>query len=207
MNAIRVLVADAAPTRLGVRVALEGHAVICAEAATCPLAVRAACLERPQVCLIGHALPGGGITAISAISRAVPQTSVIVLSDRDDSTGLLAAVRAGAIGWVPAGFGAERLLRVIDAVVNHEAALPRSMVSSLVEELRRLGRASEDHLTTREAEILRELRLGHSTAAIAQSLMISPVTVRRHISQLVQKAGVSDRGELVNRLSTSATRH
>lgn len=195
-DAVRVLVADARPTRLGVRIALEGHAVICAEADTCPLAVRAACLERPQICLIGHALPGGGITAIREISQSLPETSVIMLSDRDDSTGLLPAVRAGAIGWVPASFDAQHLLRVIDAVINHEAALPRSMVSSLVNELRRLERATEEHLTVSEAEILRQLRLGHSTAAIAQALMISPVTVRRHISNLVQKVGVRDRSEL-----------
>ncbi len=197
-DSVRVLVADAPITRLGVRLALDGYAVICAEAENCALAIRAACSERPDVCLIGHSIPGGGIAAIHAISRAVPETSVVMLSDRDDTSGLVRAVRAGAVGFVPARFDAEQLRRVISVVINHEVAVPRSMVRSLVDELRQLERTAEDHLSLREAEILGKLRLGHSTAEIANGLMISPVTVRRHISKLVQKAGVRDRDELVS---------
>ncbi len=197
-DSVRVLVADAPITRLGVRLALEGYAVICAEAESCALAIRSACSERPDVCLIGHTIPGGGITAIRAITRAVPETSVVVLSDRDDTSDLVRAVRAGAVGFVPASFDAEQLRRVISVVINHEAAVPRSMVRSLVDELRQLERTAEDHLSLREAEILGKLRLGHSTTEIAKGLMISPVTVRRHISKLVHKAGVRDRDELVS---------
>jgi DNA-binding NarL/FixJ family response regulator len=197
-DCVRVLVADAPLTRLGVRLALEGHAVICAEVDNCALAIQAACSQRPDVCLIGHSLPGGAITAIRAIASAVPQTSVVVLSDRDDTSGLVLAVRAGAVGFVPARCDAEQLRRVISVVINHEAAVPRAMVRSLVDELRQLERAAEGHFSVREAEILSKLQVGHSTAEIAKSLMISPVTVRRHISKLVHKAGVRDRDELVN---------
>ena len=68
-DSVRVLVADAPVTRLGVRLALEGCAVICAEVESCAFAIRAACSERPEVCLIGNSIPGGAITAIRATRR------------------------------------------------------------------------------------------------------------------------------------------
>ncbi len=196
-EAVRVLVAEAAPTRLGVRLALAGYAAICAEADSCTRAIRAACAERPHVALIGQSIPGGGITAIREICRLVPETAVVLLSDREDTGELLHAVRAGAVGLVPRHFDADQLQRVISFVIDNEAAVPRSMVRALIDELRQLERESEDRLTLREAEILRKLQLGNSTAEIAEALEISRVTVRRHISKLVQKLGVRDRDELV----------
>jgi DNA-binding NarL/FixJ family response regulator len=72
------------------------------------------------------------------------------------------------------------------------------MVRSLVDELRATERAAGERLTARQAEILAMLRRGDSTARIAAHLAISPVTVRRHISQLAHKAGAGDRGELMS---------
>ncbi len=195
---VRVLVADAAPTRFGVRLALDGHMDICAEADTSPLAVQAARSLRPRICLIGHSLAGGGIAAIREIARSVPDTSVIMLSDEDDPDRLLRAVRAGAVGVVPHGSGADQLRRVIGAVVNHEVAVPRAMVHCLVDALRQLEREAEERVTLREREILAALCRGDTTGEIARALVISPVTVRRHISKLVEKAGVRDREELVS---------
>lgn len=197
-SAVRVLVADRAPTRLGVRLALAGHAEICAEAETCPLAITAACSARPEVCLIGGSIPGGAINAVREISRSVPETSVVVLSDRDDASDLLQAIRAGAVGYVPAGCDAEHLRRVIRSVLAQEIAVPRSMVLKLVNELRALERAAQDGLTARETEILTLLRAGNTTAAIAAALLISPITVRRHIANLVDKLKVNDRSQLIN---------
>jgi DNA-binding NarL/FixJ family response regulator len=70
------------------------------------------------------------------------------------------------------------------------------MVLELVMELRG-GGSGTDALTSREAQVLGMLRRGHSTGAIAERLGIAPVTVRRHISELVHKFGVEDRSELV----------
>jgi DNA-binding NarL/FixJ family response regulator len=69
------------------------------------------------------------------------------------------------------------------------------MVRELVMELQ--SRNGADALTGREAQVLGMLRRGHTTAAIAARLEIAPVTVRRHISELVQKLGVEDRAALV----------
>ena len=76
------------------------------------------------------------------------------------------------------------------------AVVPRSMVLDLLLELRGGGEGSNG-VTGRESQVLGMLRRGCSTAAIAERLGIAPVTVRRHISDLVHKLGVENRGALV----------
>ena len=82
------------------------------------------------------------------------------------------------------------------AIAANEAVVPRSMVLELLLELRG-GGPGVDALSTREAQVLGMLRRGQTTAEIADRLAIAPVTVRRHISQLVRKTGVEDRAALM----------
>jgi two-component system nitrate/nitrite response regulator NarL len=198
MSAPRILIADHAPTRLGARMALGDEAVICAEAGDVEQAVREAERAQPDVCLVGLEIPGGGINAVRGLCQAAPGTAVIVLAGAASVDDMLAAVRAGAVGYIPGGMDAARLRRIVRAVVAKEAAVPRSMVLDLIEELRSADPSNGEALTAREAQILGMLRRGHSTAWIANRLSISPVTVRRHISELMRKVGAADRGELVN---------
>lgn len=197
MRRIRLLVADVAPTRLGIRMALNGRVQVCAEAGDAAQAIRAAKRDQPDVCLIGRDLCGDAMATVSGICRAAPNVAVVVLAQSGDDDDLLDAVRAGAIGYVPGELDETRLRRVIDAVASSEAVVPRSMVLDLVMELRGGGRGA-DAVTTREAQVLGMLRRGYTTAAIAQRLGIAPVTVRRHISELVHKFGVEDRTELLS---------
>ena len=111
---------------------------------------------------------------------------------------MLESVRAGAVGYVPGGLDAERLRRVFRALRGSEAIVPRAMVNELLSELRGTHNA-ENGLTGREAQVLGMLRRGHSTAWIAERLQIAPVTVRRHISELVHKLGVESRSDLIER--------
>jgi DNA-binding NarL/FixJ family response regulator len=194
---LRALVADNAPTRYGVRMALDGLAEVCAEAPDRASAVAAAKTHRPDVCLIGRSLPGGGIKAVREISASVPGASIVVLADRQEINDLLAALRAGAIGYMPVGFEAAHLRRAIAAVRSEQAAIPRSMVRELVYEIRSFDSVVQGQLTLRERQVLTMVRRGDSTARIAQLLDISPVTVRRHISVLVRKAGVESRADLI----------
>jgi DNA-binding NarL/FixJ family response regulator len=197
MTGTSILIADHAPTRLGARMALAGDAVICAEAGTAEEAIAEAKRAQPDVCLVGLDLPGGGINAVRGICAAAPDTAVIVLAGVSDVDDLLAAVRAGAVGYVPGDVNAERLRRIVRAVAEQEAAVPRSMVLDLLGELRIAESAGDERMTAREAQILGMLRRGHSTSGIANRLAISPVTVRRHISEIVRKTGVSDRAGLL----------
>jgi DNA-binding NarL/FixJ family response regulator len=196
MTQMALLIADQTPTRLGIRMAVNGEVDVCAEAANAEQAIRAAKRHQPDVCLIGRDVCGDGLTAVRGICRAAPNCAVVVLASEPDEDDLLDAVRAGAIGYVPGGLDATRLRRIIQAVIANEAVVPRSMVLELVMELRG-GGAGADALTGREAQVLGMLRRGHTTGAIAKRLQIAPVTVRRHISELVHKLGVENRSALV----------
>jgi DNA-binding NarL/FixJ family response regulator len=175
--------------------ALGDQVEVVAEAAHSEQAIRAAMREQPDVCLVGRELPGGGLHAVRGICRAAPDAAVIVLAEARDIDDMLECIRAGAIGYAPGGLNAERLQRIITAVNANEAVVPRSMVLELVLELRGAG-AGGERLTPREAQVLGLLRRGYTTAAIAQRLDITPVTVRRHISELVNKLGVEHRSML-----------
>jgi two-component system, NarL family, response regulator LiaR len=192
-DALRVLIADQAPMRAGIRLALGIDVEICAEASTAEEAIRAAMRSQPDVCLVGREIPGDGLNAVRGICRAAPDAAVVVLAQIRDADDLLESVRAGAIGYVPDALDANRLRRVLEAITSNEAVVPRSMVLELLLELRGGG---GEALTTRESQVLGMLRRGHSTAAIADRLSIAPVTVRRHISELVHKLGVEDRAAL-----------
>jgi DNA-binding NarL/FixJ family response regulator len=189
---VRLLIADHAPTRAGIRIALEGEVDICAEAGDAEQAIRAAMRQQPEVCLVGREIPGDALLAVRGICRAAPAAAVVVLAAERDVDDLLQVVRAGAIGYVPGAVEAGRLRRMIRAVAAKEAVVPRSLVLDLLLELR-----DSDGLTGRESQVLGMLRRGHTTAVIAERLQIAPVTVRRHISELVRKLGVEDRWSLI----------
>lgn len=199
----RVLIADREATRVGIRMALDGEVHICAEADEAEQAIRAAKREQPDVCLVGDGLAGSGIAAVRGICRAAPDAAVVVLTEGKDVDLLLDYVRAGAVGYVPGALDAECLRRIVRAVCEREAVVPRSMVLELLLELRGRGNGA-DALTTRESQVLGMLRRGHSTSEIAERLVIAPVTVRRHISEVVRKLGVENRGQLATADARSA---
>lgn len=202
MRRPRVLIADHAATRAGIRIALDAEVEICAEADDAGRVIEAAHREQPDVCLVGNEIPGDWLAAVRGICRVAPRSAVVVLAHVSDVGDLLETVRAGAVGYIPGPLDGERLRRLIAAVVASEAVIPRSMVLDLLTELR--SHADDtDGLTHRESEVLGMLRRGHTTAAIADRLHIAPVTVRRHISGLVHKLGVADRTALLRPTAAS----
>jgi|SRR5579875_262147 len=196
MAEARLLVAEHPAMRHGIRMAMSASVEICAEVDTAEQAIRAAKHEQPDVCLVGRDLCGVGLSAVRGICRAAPRTAVVVLAATRNDDDLIDAVRAGAIGYLPGGVSPDVLRRIVAAATAKEAVVPRAMVLELLLELRG-GGAGADALTNREAQVLGMLRRGHSTTAIAQRLQIAPVTVRRHISELVHKLGVENRAALV----------
>jgi DNA-binding NarL/FixJ family response regulator len=191
-----LLIADGPVTRVGIRKVLDGGVEVCAEAGDADQAIRAAKREQPDLCLIGADIKAPRYKTVRGIARAAPRAAIVVLAHEADVEDLLDSVRAGAIGYVPGPIDADHLRRVVRAVAANEAVLPRSMVLELMLELRGAGTGG-DSLSSRECQVLGMLRRGHSTAEIAQRLEIAPVTVRRHISELVHKLGVGDRSALV----------
>ena len=195
MTPVRVLIAHHGLMRASVRMALDDGSEICGEAGDTEQAIAEARLLQPDVCIVGWDIPGDGVAAIQGILSVAPDTSVVVLSERRDVEDLLAAVRAGAVGYLPGSLDEEQLRRVVRGVAAQEAAVPRAMVRELIHELR--SATAVGGVTDREAQVLGMLRRGHTTAQIASRLEISPITVRRYISDLMRKLGVESREELV----------
>jgi len=203
MNApMRLLLADHPATRAGIRIALAGRADVCAEVGDAEAATRAAEREQPDACLLSRDIPGDWVAAVRGIGAVAPHAAVVVLSELGEAAELLTAVRAGAVGYVPGTLDANRVQRIIAAIAAGEAVVPRAMVADLLLALR-VGGGAANGLTARESQVLAMLRRGSTTAAIATQLGIAPVTVRRHISGLVQKLGVEDRAALANAGSQS----
>ncbi|MGH2914541.1 MAG: LuxR C-terminal-related transcriptional regulator [Solirubrobacteraceae bacterium] len=200
----RLLIVDREATRAGIRIALDGQVEVCAEAASPEQAIRAAMREQPDVCLVADDAGGDGLAAVRGICRSAPGAAVVVLAHEPDIDALLEFVRAGAVGYVPGALDAARLRRIIAAVESNEAVVPRSMILELLLELRSSGPGG-DGLTARESQVYGMLRRGHSTAQIAQRLQIAPVTVRRHISELVAKLGVEGRSALTGSVASTDT--
>jgi DNA-binding NarL/FixJ family response regulator len=205
-----VVIADDHPAiRIGVRMALlSGGMRVVAEAASRDGAVEAVLRERADICLLDVYMPGGGIQAAAMIAAAAPATRVVMLTVSDSTPDLLAALQAGAVGYLPKDTSPERLPVALRGVLHGEPALPRALVGAVLGELRRTSAieqapawAQDSGLTGRETEIMHLLRAGMRTAEIGRSLSLSPVTVRRHISAGVAKLGAADRQEAIRRIT------
>jgi DNA-binding NarL/FixJ family response regulator len=197
-----VIADDDQVTRLGVRMALmRGGFHVVAEAADCETAVSAVLRERPDVCLLDIRTPGGSIETAQRLAQAAPGTSVVMLAVSTNSEDVFGSLRAGALGYLPKDMSPDRLPAALSGVLKGEAALPRALVTRVLQEFRTFTAAGAANpvrvdgvqLTPRESEILRMLGSGLTTIEVADMLSLSPVTIRRHISAGVAKLGVPDR--------------
>ena len=189
------------------RVALEADGfVIVAEAGDADEAVALATRLRPEVCVIDVELPGGGLNAIARIAKSAPETLIVVLSASERPSDVVAAVTRGASGYLLKGLSGERLASTLRAAFAGEPAVSRSLVPHLVAEIRRESvrrltlQEGAVTLTPREWEVGEMLVAENSTAEIAERLGVSPVTVRRHVGQLLRKLGAANREEAVETL-------
>lgn len=202
-GAIRVLVADDHPlARLGIRIALGDRFDVCAEAGDADSAVAAARREEPDICLLDVDMPGNGIAAAARILAELPDTRVVMVSAARDDETLFAAVRAGAVGYLPKEMALARLPEALCGVFEGEAAVPRDVTARLLDAIRRptghhLGKSRRGaNLTSRETDVLELLLDGLGTAGIGEKLFLSRPTVRSHIAAVMRKFGVRDRESL-----------
>jgi DNA-binding NarL/FixJ family response regulator len=208
-----VIADDHAPTRAGVRGALEaGGFGVVGEAASADAAVACALRHRPDVCLLDINMPGGGIAAAARIAQQAPASAVVMLTVSRDDEDLFASLRAGALGYLLKDMDPSRLSAALRGVLSGEAALPRTLVARVVEEFRSAGRRPSlrlvrrrgASLTAREWEVLELLRQERSTAEIAHRLGVSAVTVRRHVSAILAKLRVPDRRAMARLFAAEA---
>ncbi|MGH3843971.1 MAG: response regulator [Pseudonocardiaceae bacterium] len=202
---IRVVLADDHPVVRDGLSALLGSVPgieVAGAAATGREAVRAAVTLRPQVLVLDVQMPDlDGVGAAREIGKVAPDVAVLMLTMFDDDDSVLAAMRAGARGYVLKGATQEEIVRAIRAVAAGEAIFGPGVARRVLNQL--AGPAAAAHpfpeLTPREREVLELMAAGLPTAVIGARLGLAVKTVTNHTSALFAKLQVSGRAEAIQR--------
>jgi len=174
-------------------------------------AIATAASVHPDLVLLDLSMPGiDGLAALPRLRDAAPDCEVVVLTASGTEENLLAAIRAGAAGYLLKTEPPERIAAFLDGVANGEAALSGPVARRLLDQVRAgNGRGSgvpdriASRLSAREVEVLLLLDEHHGTDEIAQRLFISEHTVRSHVKSLLRKLNVSSRREALEQLTVA----
>ena len=200
---IRVQIADDhAMVREGLRALLssmEGYDLV-GTAATGADAIREAILLKPDLLVLDIGFPDlSGIEVVRRLAKATPMVKILMLTMYDDDESILAAVRAGALGYVLKGADTDDLLRAITAVAAGEAIFGPGLARRVLQALSAPQEPAFTELTRREREVLELIASGMSNQAIAAKLGLSVNTISNHISSIFAKLQVSSRAEAIVR--------
>jgi DNA-binding NarL/FixJ family response regulator len=208
----RILIVDDHPLTRDALAALlvqQGFEVV-GEAADGEEALTAARKYAPDVVLLDLTMPGmDGLAALPRIRDEAPACEVVVLTASDTEENLLAAIRAGASGYLLKTESPEQIAAFLRGVIRGDAALSGGVARRLLDRVREYGRfggvpdAIAKQLSAREVEVLLLLDEHLGTDEIAQRLFISEHTVRSHVKNLMKKLGVSSRREALERLDSA----
>jgi DNA-binding NarL/FixJ family response regulator len=208
---ITVMVVDDHPMwRDGVARELGEHGLrVVATAADGPAAVRIAATTRPHVVLMDLNLgASSGVGAIETILATLPGTRILVLSASGEQQDVLAAVKAGASGYLVKSEGITELVDAIHRTAAGAAVYTPGLAGLLLGEYRRLAAAGSGGgrsggrpepapiLTERETEVLRLVAKGLTSRQIADRLVLSPRTVETHVQNTLRKLQLHNRVEL-----------
>ena len=196
---IRLLLADDHPVvRAGLRAVLDGEPdfEVVAEAATAERAVELA--GQADVVLMDLQFGAGALHGAEATARitALPDgPRVLVLTTYDTEADILAAVEAGASGYLLKDAPPEELAAAVRTAASGRSALAPAVADRLMDRMR----APAEALSRRELEVLRHVRDGLSNAEIARELFLSQATVKSHLVHIYAKLGVDSRTAAVAR--------
>ncbi|GAB3921911.1 response regulator transcription factor [Kribbella albertanoniae] len=198
----RLVIADDHPiVRNGLRDLLlsVGGMDIVAEAATGDEAVQKALRYRPDVVLMDLQMPGlNGISATQEIVAADPAIAVVVLSMFEEDDSVLAAVRAGARGYLLKGGPQEDIIQAVHGVATGAAFFGRRVAGKVMELLAGPPPAEAfPDLTGRERDVLDLIAAGLSNIQIARQLHLAPKTVSNNISNIFAKLRIADRAAAI----------
>jgi DNA-binding NarL/FixJ family response regulator len=205
-RSIRVLIVDDhASFRSGLRalLATAPDLEVTGEASTGGDAVTLTARLQPDVVLMDVTMPGeDGIEATARILESSPHVAVVVLSMDGGDESVVRALRAGARGYVLKGANRAELIRAIRAAAAGEAIFGPDVARRLASYVVTSGSIAQrpfPELTDRELEILDLVAQGRSNAEITDRLVLSPKTVRNHVSNIFGKLGVRDRSQAIVR--------
>jgi two-component system, NarL family, nitrate/nitrite response regulator NarL len=195
---IRVAVADDHPMfRAGVVASLREvpDIDVAGEASDAPSALALARTELPDVIILDIAMPGGGLTAARQIAVACPATRIVMLTVSEDEDDLLAAVKAGASGYVLKGAGASELVSVIRSVHAGEVYVAPALAWGMLRELQTPRISPYEELTEREREVLELVAEGLSNQEIGHRLGLAEKTIKHYMTNILGKLQVRSRVE------------
>ena len=200
MKQIRLLIVDNYPlVRKGIRflVSTEPDLEIVAEASNGQEAIRQTNQYHPDVVLMELVMPGGdGLEAIVVIKRCYPNTKIVVLTGFEDQPGIIAALEAGADGYLLKDADGEALLQAIHCTQTGGISLHPRVARYLIEGLSRVQKVNGcTRLTEREREVLLLVVKGLSNKGIAQALNLSEGTIKIHVGNILGKLNVASRIE------------
>ncbi|MEE1753840.1 response regulator transcription factor [Streptomyces sp. SP18CS02] len=191
---IRLLLADDHPVvRAGLRAVLdtEPDFSVVAEAATAERAVELAALQDVDVVLMDLQFGAGmhGSEATAAITSRAGGPRVLVLTTYDTDADILAAVEAGAVGYLLKDAPPEELAAAVRTAAAGRSALAPAVAHRLMDRMRAPAQA----LTKRELEVLQLVGDGLSNQQISKRLFLSQATVKSHLVHVFAKLGVDSR--------------
>lgn len=195
---IRIVVADDHPMfRAGVVSSLAANAdfEVVGEGSSGAEAVELAEKFQPDVCLLDIAMPDGGLVAARDITASLPQTKVVMLTVSEDEDDLLAAMKAGASGYVLKGAPASELMNVLKTVNAGEVYVAPGLAWGLLREMSKPRSAPLDELSTREREVLELVAAGLSNQEIGERLGLAEKTIKHYMTSILGKLRVRSRVE------------
>jgi DNA-binding NarL/FixJ family response regulator len=155
--------------------------------------------HEPDVVLMDLRMPGtDGVAATRFVRARRPGTQVVVLTTYADDDSVIAALSAGAIGFLTKDAGRDDIRRAIEAAAAGQSTLDHSVQARLVAVAQRQPARPAvlpDGLTDREGEVLTLIAQGRSNAEIAGQLYVSEATVKTHINRIFAKTHSRDRGQ------------
>jgi DNA-binding NarL/FixJ family response regulator len=207
VDPLRVLIADDHPlfrAGLGAMLASAPDTELVGEATTGREAVSLAAELGPDLIIMDVQMPQtDGIEATRKIARESPETNILVVTMFEDDGTVFQAMRAGARGYVLKGANYAEMLRAIRAVGNGEAIFSPQIAFRLVNFFAEIRPTAPPQafpeLSHREREILDLIARGLKNPEIADSLFLSPKTVRNHVSTILHKLQVADRAQAIIR--------
>lgn len=199
-QAITVLIIDDHPlVREGVRNFLQRQRdiTVVGEAGSGQEGLRLASDLAPDVVLMDLVMPEmDGVETTRRLKQISPSTQVIVLTSFDDDEHILPAIRAGALSYILKDVSTAALAEAVRKAARGEVTMTPQVAARVMEELRQGGQPSSQadaDLSEREVEVLRLIAEGRSNTEIAERLVISEHTVKRHVSNILSKLHLVDR--------------
>jgi DNA-binding NarL/FixJ family response regulator len=194
---LRVVVADDHPLyRDGVVATLRGSGLdVVGEAATARDAIRLVGEHHPDLALFDVDMPGGGIAAAGGARVASPDTRIVILTVSEDEDDLVAAIEAGASGYVLKGIAGRELAAILRQVAGGDRYVSSRLAFAALN--RRPEREVDplEELTDREREILDLVAQGLSNAEIGDRLTLAEKTVKHYMTAVLGKLGARSRVE------------